>query len=91
MFEMVDLFPFGNAAFEQPCLKKIRPELELKTSTKIILYLIAAIVAVAFIYFFLPPIYEFFIETHHSEVYSCRRRPTRANRTSTRWRPGRCL
>jgi hypothetical protein len=43
--------------------------LDLKTSTKIILYLIAAIVSGAAIYFFLPPIYESLVEIHHSDQF----------------------
>jgi hypothetical protein len=43
--------------------------LDLKTSTKIVLYLIAAIVSGAAIYFLLPPIYESLVEIHHSDQF----------------------
>jgi hypothetical protein len=45
------------------------PELDLKTSTKIILCLIAAIALAAAIYFFLPPIYASFTEIHHADEF----------------------
>jgi hypothetical protein len=43
--------------------------LALKTSIKIVLYLIAAMVSVAAIYFLLPPIYESLTVIHHADEF----------------------